>query len=159
GTFDFGPLVAGDGFVVARRGNLQAEVPVHVPKDSDPPGVVLQLEPGGRVECSVRDPTGTPVPAAKVVVLERDVGGDIRVPVAADGSCGAEGVPPGEYSADADVHGFELQEPVRLHVRPGETATAKLVLEPVSMLEGTVVDPEGRPVAGAAVRFPIWDDD
>jgi len=153
GTFELDQLQAGSGFVAAQRGNFYAEAPVQVAARVDPPGVVLNLELGGRVKCSVSSTTGAPIPRAKLLFLDkRRLGHNRDLLADAGGSCHLEGVPTGEYELSAWVDGYEHEGTV-LSIHPGETATARLVLEPSWSLDGMVVDAEGRPVAGAGIRL------
>ncbi|HEY8207023.1 MAG TPA: carboxypeptidase-like regulatory domain-containing protein [Myxococcaceae bacterium] len=150
GAFELGPLEAGEGLLTATQGNLRAETQVLIPERVDPPGVVLHLEPGGRLECSMRSAAGGPIPGAKVS-LYGEGEGSREVPVAADGSCRMEGLRSGGYNLHATAKGFRNPDVSLVHIHSGETAKVQLVLEPVESFEGTVLDPDGRPLAGATV--------
>ncbi|HEY0715941.1 MAG TPA: carboxypeptidase-like regulatory domain-containing protein, partial [Polyangia bacterium] len=72
------------------------------------------------------------------------------------GKTGEEGgftlnaVPPGSYVLRADLAGFSPAS-VPVTLRPGESVTSVLRLEPIQLLEGRVEDREQRPIAQAAL--------
>ncbi len=113
---------------------------------------------------------GGPLPKAAWVSLDGwDFGGspypeDASAPVAAvkdDGTFRMEGVPPGKHYLRAAADGFLAGDCPEIEVSAGQVLEGVAVpLVPEAILQGRVVDTEGRPLAGAAVRAqwhrPDW---
>jgi Carboxypeptidase regulatory-like domain len=112
--------------------------------------VELRLEAGAIVVGRVIDRgEGTGVVAA----IELRPQGDDQAPRYArsgdDGVFRIEGVPNGTWIADAFAPGYTSPGGVELEAGKG---VPELALERGAVIEGTVVDPSGRPIAGASVR-------
>jgi hypothetical protein len=126
----------------------------------------LTLEPGGTVRGRVLDRTGRPVRETSVLVTRAEAGDAMPEQLRRGGPEGErlrlesfqdggpfriEGVPVGPVRvwAVAPRMSWAFSDPVTL-IAGAESADLRLVLEPASdddVIEGVVVDPEGRPVA------------
>lgn len=164
GRFEIRDLPAGTYELTARgRGYAPLTVPgLAIPAGAGTTdlGTVLLVQ-GVAVEGLVVDPEGRPVPGAEITVseagnlgmralLRRQGNPEPPVLTGSDGSFRIEDRRPGEtlglgawragYAA-ADVPGVQVpsERPVRI------------VLQPTAAVEGRVVDPDGRPIAGATV--------
>jgi anti-sigma factor RsiW len=116
--------------------------------------VRLELRAAGTVRGSVRDRTGAPCAGAMVevrpVVLQGGRGRKV-VHTDASGRFEAAGI---LGSFGVDVSGPDwLEGRAEGSVDPGEVTTLDIVVGKTGQLHGTVVDPDGRPVAGAKVTI------
>jgi len=59
---------------------------------------------------------------------------------------------PGRWRVDASADGFGPMEPVVVALPRADTTPIELVLAPAATASGTVLDPDGRAIAGALVR-------
>jgi uncharacterized GH25 family protein/protocatechuate 3,4-dioxygenase beta subunit len=118
--------------------------------------VRIVLQPASAVEGKVVDDDGRPVAGAKVVVLPIDRRGGFQIRDGTSDDSGAfriEDVPPGEAEARATASGFQTAYLSNLEIRAGQDLKGvEIVLAPGAAVEGRVVSPSGRPVAGADVR-------
>ena len=130
------------------------------------------LAPGGAVHGRVVDAAGRPFPGALVTVGAAGVPGDLAsarrtgptvgaeglgTRAAGDGGFRIEGVEAGMVRVWASAEGMlhAVSEPLPVPAR-GEGDALELVLEPLArpdLVAGVVLDPEGRPVAGAGISF------
>ncbi len=103
----------------------------------------------GRVEGTVRTNDGRP--AVAVVTASSDTPGEAGVSTrcAEDGTYGMD-VPVGVWMVRAEMPGL-ASIPGRLLVLEGEISRLDFVLQTAGAAVGVVTDPDGRPVAGAAV--------
>jgi hypothetical protein len=133
-------LYAADGRRGAVRLSGNATGPVSV--ELTPPqlfaGRLVSAIDGTPIRLGLVWPAGHPALSAR-----SDAGGKFTVPLAADGSRWLE----------AAASGFARQ---RLAIPSTPGSLLKIALDPVFSLAGKVVDPLGRPVAGAEIRaFPL----
>lgn len=151
--------------------DLRASAPGFVP-DGDarvvvPPvePVVLRMTRAVGVSGVVVDLAGAPLPFAEVAAQrapDRDlitvdgtfrlVGPEKRVLAAEDGTFRFEGLVPGTWTLTAEHETARCGERHELQLAPGEGAEGlELVVGPGGTVQGTVVDEDGLPVAGAPV--------
>ncbi|MCI0585695.1 MAG: zf-HC2 domain-containing protein, partial [Planctomycetes bacterium] len=114
--------------------------------------VALEMRPAGTVRGIVRDRTGVPCPGASVEVgptqYQRGLG---RKRVQTDAS--------GRFEVPGILDSFEVEVSASDRrigraegsVKPGKVAAVDIVVGKAGKLRGTVVDADGRPVAGAKV--------
>jgi len=120
--------------------------------DQEYPGVDFVLLPGGRVRGRVLDSSGAPVAKAAVSVRSRREGQVSRdAPTGEDGAYEVENLYDGEYAITVVAEGWLPYDPVPLAVRRGDRLAHDVVLRRAGLLAGTVVGPNGQPVAGALV--------
>jgi hypothetical protein len=118
--------------------------------------LLISLGRGRTIEGLVRDTAGQAVAGARVVAWADsafpasawDLEGRLQATTDARGRYRIEGVGLGLHSVTATARGFGSAR--KGGVRPG--ATADLVLGRGGGVAGLVLDPEGRPLAGALVR-------
>lgn len=125
--------------------------------DKDLTGLVWEVDPGAALRGRVLTKSGEPVEGA--VVGARSVGGGARDRVdwgrstsAGDGQYELAGLTPGSYQIEVETdRGTPPKEGYQVDVPDGATVTKDLVLEDAGTIKGTVVDAEGKPVAGVRV--------
>ncbi len=156
----------GEQMVSARKTGFCAsfETPV---SDEARTSLHLVLRPlGGRVQGSVRDERGAPVPYAQVLVgpefsmyLARTADQSPQckprgeqVVTDAEGRFDVDGVEPGPCDVRAWSAG-NAPFAGGVMVNVGATSTLEIVLRPGALLAGTVTDADGSPVARATVSF------
>jgi protocatechuate 3,4-dioxygenase beta subunit len=138
----------------SRAGYARSAAPgVRVPSE-EPVRIVLQ--PASAVEGRVVDGDGKPVAGARVVVIPTDRRGGFQVKDGTSDDSGAfrvEDVPPGAAEARTIALGFQPSYLSNLEVRAGQDLKGvEIVLAAGAVVEGRVLSPSGRPVAGADVR-------
>jgi hypothetical protein len=113
--------------------------------------VVARLRRPATVRVRVQTATGSPLLGRTRVRLF--LGHRMESPRGepADGRYDFVGLPPGIYHPFAEAPGF-LSAAGTIQVTEGATVAAELTLARGSTLSGTVVDPEGNPVAGAELH-------
>lgn len=151
GAFSFPELPEGRYQVYAWQGALAARA-VRASRLGAGPfaPVELRLEPAAIVVGRVIDrDEGTGVPAA----IELRPSGDDQAPryarSAGDGTFRIEGVPNGTWIADAFSPGY--LSPGGIEIEAGK-GVPEIALARGATIEGKIVDAEGKPIAGAAVR-------
>jgi protocatechuate 3,4-dioxygenase beta subunit len=126
---------------------------VRMPRDEP---FVVALERAAKVSGIVTDPSGSPVPDARLLVstFEGNTFGRNDSGVGEDARFEAS-VPPGRVELQASAPGHIDSPVVRLELAPGETVSGiELVLGAgAADLEGMVVDADGRAVPLATVRL------
>ncbi|MEO0326186.1 MAG: carboxypeptidase regulatory-like domain-containing protein, partial [Myxococcota bacterium] len=139
--------------VRARLGNdAAARAGVRVTPDG-PVEVALRLAPGARFVGDVRDEAGAPIPGAELTLA---AGGLSPLPRRAqaddEGAFALAGLLPGRQALEVRAAGHV---PLRLPLtfRAGEEQRLTVELVRGATLEGRLWDPQGRPLAGARVRF------
>ncbi|HEX4954919.1 MAG TPA: carboxypeptidase-like regulatory domain-containing protein [Thermoanaerobaculia bacterium] len=163
GRFEIGGLPAGGtvdltarktGYRVTRAAGV--EVPPERP-------LRLVLDPGAQVSGQVVDGAGAPVEGATVHLLPAGPGAGeasprFRIPILAaeptesNGEFVLSGIEPGSYELAATADDYLPAALAGLELGPRERrAGIVLRLQPGAMLEGTVVDEEGRPHPRAAI--------
>lgn len=158
GTFRFTGLGKGDARISATFGALNAPTRLIELAAGAVAHIEVQVFENALVSGTVRTADGKPT-SAKILVraapklMSEETGmmprfDDLR----ADGTYELT-LLPGDYLLGAFVEGAaqDLPTSLRLTVGPGERATRDLVLG--ALIEGTVVDPSGAPVAGAVVTI------
>lgn len=130
-----------------------------------PPGepVRIVMQPASAVEGRVVDDDGKPVGGARIVLFpsERRGGFQMREGNSDDsGLFRVEDVPPGALQARASAPGFQTASLANLEVRAGQDLKGvEIVLAEGAAVEGRVLSPSGRPVAGAIVAVQEGDRD
>jgi uncharacterized GH25 family protein len=138
----------------SRDGYAPAAAPgVRVPT-GEPVRIVLQ--PTSAVEGKAVDGDGKPVAGARIVILptDRRAGFQIEDGTSDDGGVfRIEDVPPGAAEARATARGFQAASVSNLEIRAGQDLKGvEIVLAAGAAVEGRVLSPAGRPVAGADVE-------
>jgi hypothetical protein len=168
GTVRFDGLLPGTYAVRAECDDHVAEpkVPPVVVAAADVDGLVWTVRPGLAIRGRVVDEGDRP---ALGRVRARTKDGDPRAQ-RSDGSAETEpdgtfrirGLLPATYTVTATVKGHPEPEPIAVEVRAGREAEVKIVVASGGSLEGTVVDEDGKPIAGARIRASGpergWDD-
>lgn len=146
-------VASAEGFVPAERRGLE------VPAERDLEGLVLRLERGEVLEGVVVDEDGAP--AADAMVTARTDSrsgagrfGGLRDETDGDGRYRLEGLAPGTY----DIHAFGsltgAQATAQVEVVAGvNRLDLRLIRKNQATVSGRVLDPDGAPVAGAAVQL------
>lgn len=151
GAFSFPELPEGRYQVFAWQGALAARAVRASRLGAGPfPPVELRLEPAAIVVGRVIDrDEGTGMPAA----IELRPSGDDQAPryarSADDGTFRIEGVPNGTWIADAYSPGY--LSPGGIEIEAGK-GIPEIALTRGATIEGRILDAEGKPIAGAAVR-------
>lgn len=153
GHFCFPDLVAGSYCLLARRGGRSSEAVDGLPLAAGESlgGVALLLGGGVRVTGRVRDRiTGTGVAGARVSARVDGLG------VAAartdgDGDYRIDGLGAGDHVLEVTARGYAPGHVDLAVDGRGPVTGVDLWLDPGASLEGTVVDPAGKPVSGAVV--------
>ena len=150
GRFRFDNLPEGDVAVWIRHPSYVPRREVHSTEEGDLGRIVLRR--GVQLTGRVSDPDGRPVTGLPLQAflpgMEKDAAPLLSVSTGPDGSFVLPHVPAGALKLSACREDYQLLavnvdpagQPVQLTVIPGGT------------LRGRVLDPEGRPVAGALVR-------
>lgn len=146
GSFAFDNLVGRPYTLVARgTGGIAGPVTAKLTQTSEP--VVLRLRPAAKVTVRVSTPDGKPVDGATVELR----GIDDQQAATKAGVAAFATVVPGGYQlaayAPGMAHVFQW-----LQVGSGDNDAA-LTLVPGAQVSGTVVDDQGKPVAGARVVY------
>jgi carboxypeptidase family protein len=117
-------------------------------------GVVLTLEPAGRVEGRLAVPGGKPVRIGEVELASESRRPWSRPGAVSDGEGRfvIRGVPPGLYGAWAKAVGCASAIARDLEIRVGETTRADFDLPAESFVSGVVVDVSDKGVSGATIR-------
>jgi protocatechuate 3,4-dioxygenase beta subunit len=162
GRFAFEALSPGDYHLTAEQGGLEASERVALPEEQREARVTLRLGTVFRVEATVRDAAGKPVPGAQVS-LDRApqdpedadvIPGPIFVAAGTADENGRVRLGP----LEAGEHTFQVEADrmldlvVTRSVAPGAPAL-EFVLTPALLVEGQVTDTEGKPVAEAALTL------
>lgn len=159
GSFEFDALHRGEVVLeVVAKGFIPATVKGWSTASSRDVGPVeVRLEPGATVTGRVLDPVGAPTPGVRVRARYWYEDGERERWVfrgwATSGRGGrfeVTGLPAGKTELQALQGDLEAKREIEL--RP-EGAEVDLVLEPARGVLGRVVDPEGRPVAGAQIAI------
>ncbi len=146
------------GFLPGRLANVEVQ------PASDVAGLKVALVSGGhRVSGNVQDIVGGPVEGAVVHALRLDEGSALslfsRAPSGAMANEDGEyelWLPDGAYSLTAE-HPDYVKATAQLRV-DGGPRTRDITMTPGAAIEGTVVDRDGKPVAGALVRWVGTDE-
>ncbi|MES1243960.1 MAG: carboxypeptidase regulatory-like domain-containing protein [Acidobacteriota bacterium] len=140
---------------VSRTGYAPASAPgVRVPPE-EPVRIVMQ--PASAVEGRVVDGDGKAVAGARVLIIPAERrGGFQRLDDTTDesGAFRVEGVPPGAVDVRTLAAGYQSAHVSNLEVRAGQDLKGvEIVLTPGAAVEGRVLSPSGKPVAGARVEM------
>jgi hypothetical protein len=147
----------------------QCEVVLAEGESRDDLALVLTL--GSILEGRVLDPAGNPVPGVSVMVFREGVPRDEMTTqdayniTRADGTFHLQGLREGTYSVivepfmpAAENSGAEFSYKVWRGVSAG-SRDVSLVLPAADWIEGTIVDPDGNPAAGARVQAQAAEDE
>jgi large repetitive protein len=149
GFFRIADLRTGENLrVTVRRAgySIKSVAGVQVPLEEP---LRIALEPSATVEGRTLDPDGKPVAGAQLLLLSRGfkkaVSGD-------DGAFRMEDVSPGSFELQAMAAGWQAAS-LNLELRPGQDLQGlEVILQPGALIEGRVLAPGGRPLAGAYIR-------
>ncbi|MCP3136912.1 carboxypeptidase regulatory-like domain-containing protein [Pyxidicoccus xibeiensis] len=122
-----------------------------VEQDALPSEVILELGSALRVEGTVRDAAGTPVPGARVYATQHEALTD------AAGHYALGPMEPGRHRVRVSVPRYLFASEV-VESGPGN-ARVDFTLESSVPIEGVVVDGEGHPVAGVALELKQYFED
>ncbi|HEY8475127.1 MAG TPA: carboxypeptidase regulatory-like domain-containing protein [Natronosporangium sp.] len=116
---------------------------------ADADGGLHAYHPSGELRGHIAGPDG-PLPATV-----RLLGTEYEATADAAGNYTLPGVPPGEYQVEASHFGFGAQTRT-VTVLAGQVIAADFTLAPVGngAIAGTILDPDGQPIAGATVTLP-----
>ena len=118
--------------------------------------MTLTLARGATISGTISDATGAPVTSGAVVMLlDSDARHVQFASVAPDGTYSFADLPEGTYHVLV-YHLTSLFNSVAVSVSEGQSATAAIAAVP-GLVYGTVVDPQGAPVAGADVMLVATD--
>ena len=172
GRFRIEGVLPGSGVrvrVFGSAGESGISEPFPVPEGDRPVHVVVTALPGATVAGRIRVEGGPLPPSAEVLLgagfypgLSRPAEPGDRVAAAEeDGTFRLEGVRPGNYLLWVTADGFLPEDPPRCEVAAGQVVEGiEVLLVPATELRGRVVDEEGRPLPGAAIRvsrhMPEW---
>ncbi|HET6201875.1 MAG TPA: carboxypeptidase regulatory-like domain-containing protein [Planctomycetota bacterium] len=122
-------------------------------------GIDFALLPGGTIVGTVRDASGRPVEGASIFF--REEGGAVvnrLSEIFTDGGGGfrAPGLSAGTFRVVARASGAGIGTVDGVVVRPGEDTRTSIAVSPGTDLTARVLDPDGKPVAGA--RASLFDD-
>src|SRR5687767_4600672 len=122
--------------------------------------VAGQVTSNGQLRGTVRDATGAVVANAAVVIASPSlIGGPRKVSSGSDGQWRAPALPPGDYSVNVEVPGFEAAVRGRVQVLAGATLIVDTELAVAPLTERTQVE-QSRPVVdvtSAAVTFQLGE--
>lgn len=139
----------------SRPGYARSAAPgVRVPPE-EPVRIVMQ--PASVVEGRTVDDDGKPVAGAKIVLIPTERRGGFQMRDGTSDDTGAfriEDVPPGALEARAMAPGFQAAYVSNLEARAGQDLKGvEIVLATGAVVEGRVLSPSGKPVAGANVEL------
>jgi protocatechuate 3,4-dioxygenase beta subunit len=139
----------------SRAGFAPAAAPGVRAPTGEPVRIVLQ--PSSAVEGKVVDGDGKPVAGARILIFPIDRrGGSFQVSDGTSDDSGAfriEDVSPGASEARVTALRFQPAYVANLEIRPGQDLKGvEIVLAAGAAVEGRVLSPSGRPVAGARVE-------
>ena len=149
GSFSFDKLVGRSYAVQAVKDDAVAGATVRLTAKTEP--VILRLKEVGGLEVTVLAlEDHKPIAGAEVGLHDEPVAGRTT---GADGKAVLRGVDKGWHSVEASGPGFaDTQTFVETSGRPGALDRQTIELKRGAAASGTVVDPAGKPVAGARVR-------
>lgn len=150
GSFSFDKLLPRAYTVVARApGGVAGPVTARLSATSDP--IILRLKPASSVEVTVvAVADGKPLTGARVELRGIDTQTGTT---GADGVATIGGVVPGGYMVAGQASGFAPGYSWTQVAAGAATAQVRLELRRGAPVAGRVVDPAGKPVAGAQVSF------
>ncbi|MGI8906190.1 MAG: carboxypeptidase regulatory-like domain-containing protein [Candidatus Sumerlaeaceae bacterium] len=141
------------GYKVADRNNNNGNVWMQVDPEETEARKDIPMLKSVNVTGIVKTKDGVPIPTAKVQVFDRNnMGGNTQaVPVRADGKYLLEVSRFSLLRVKAEAPGFPagFSDPVQVEDKSAENVD--ITLEPGGTIAGTVVDPQGQPVADANV--------
>jgi hypothetical protein len=141
--------LAGSEYLLELRASDGSSVVLpRVPTDGEPLAIVLDRAPLRGVRVFVQDDLGEPLPGA-MVEAQYQGSGDFHAETDAQGRCALQ-LPAGEWQISAALEGYGENHGTWTIGEP--ELEVRLVLDRKSTVSGTVVDPRGRPVAGATVE-------
>ncbi len=96
--------------------------------------------------------TREPVPAASVD-LAGAPGSPLHTTAGVSGLFRFTGLPPGDYTPAFDADHFFAAKGDPVHIRASETLQLEAELDPITTLDGRVLDPDGKPLPGMRVEL------
>jgi len=125
--------------------------------DQDATGLVWEVDPGATIRGRVLTKTGDPVEGADIYA--RTIGGPPRAKGGGDGTDSDRegryelgGLRAGTYKIDlSSDRGLFPRDGVKVEIAAGASVERDLTIEDGGSIKGTVVDAEGKPVAGIEV--------
>lgn len=159
GRFAFEGLYPGSYSLAASHQGEDAVAEARLEPQEAPPEVELALGGGVRVRGTVRDSQGRPVPEAEVsfwMGTQRPGAGWSSVKTGPDGTYLLGPVAPGRHRLKAEAPRFLDMEPEEHEV--DGTTPVDFELKEAAVVEGRVVDAEGRPVADARLMLRRKED-
>jgi protocatechuate 3,4-dioxygenase beta subunit len=159
GRFAFDGLPPGSYSLTASHEGQDAVAEARLEPGEEPPELELSLGSGVWLRGTVRDDRGRPIPGARVGLLtdSRALGEDMKsVEAGADGAYALGPLEPGRYHLLAGARRFVDALPQE-HDVDGVTPV-HFVLKDAVVVEGRVVDAEGRPVKQARLLLKKGDD-
>jgi protocatechuate 3,4-dioxygenase beta subunit len=145
-----GPFGEDSGYGRVVRGGLQIE------KDRVLDPIDLKLSGAGKINGTVRDANGDPVPAASIFV--RDAQGELLSRMATctsdeTGEYTYKGLAPGSYTVSARAGARAARDSASVSVHDGETAHMDVAVEAGTILHVTAADKSDKPLkAGISVK-------
>ena len=154
GEFTYGGLPIGDRVRYDVDDGKHARLVHEEPMDTE--YVVLTLQDAGSLRGTVMNMRREPIAGAKVWRITSDGGVDEKTVVytRADGTFSIEGLETSASRYGVSAEGYTETQTDAIYIEEGQAAHAGvIVLEEGVELSGVVVDPQGVPVAGAAICF------
>jgi len=159
GHFELDGLLPGDATAVAVQGEDRADAALRLAQD-EPAEVVLRLEATATISGSVHDERGQAIPDVQLQLTAgegpRSMGQVVKLEP--DGSFRVSRVTAGPVRLFATAKGFHRHRAERSAAAGAETRIDIILTHGVAV-EGSVVDPAGKPVAAASVSAYVAEPD
>ena len=135
-------------------------------------GAAIGADVDNRVRVTVLDENAAPIRGAQVTAttvfygalltlgpMEKQPGGTVlRQTTDASGEALFEMLPPAAYDIFAQAEGYSFQVRQRVTVQGDTKSRYELKLQPGLSISGTVIDVEGKPIAGARIGGLRWNE-
>jgi hypothetical protein len=136
-----------------------ADGPIAVAAGAIAPGISVRLGPAATLAGAIVRPDGAPAAGAQVAILAhgtREVAA--RAAAGPDGRFAARGLAPGAYDVRAEAPAASPAWIPGATLAAGATFPLRIALADTGAIEGGVVDPAGRALAGVVVRASVRGD-